>query len=233
MNQRRQFLSTLALLVTVAGGSVLGQVKSPQQQVPPQEYAKALEAPERVARLQVAKVIATLELKPGMKVADLGATMLTDSTEGERIEIAGRVIDGDGAPVIDAVIEIWQADASGIYRTQAQAGEFTGWGRQPMSEAGAYSFKTIKPGRVAGPDGKLMAPHISLWVVARGINIGLQTRLYFEDEAEANATDWVLSRIPSPARRKTLIARKEAGEMPRYVLDIRLQGENETVFFDL
>jgi ubiquinone/menaquinone biosynthesis C-methylase UbiE len=73
MNQRRQFLSTLALLVTVAGGSVLGQVKSPQQQVPPQEYAKALEAPERVARLQVAKVIATLELKPGMKVADLGA----------------------------------------------------------------------------------------------------------------------------------------------------------------
>jgi protocatechuate 3,4-dioxygenase alpha subunit len=102
-----------------------------------------------------------------------------------------------------------------------------------MSEAGAYSFKTIKPGRVAGPDGKPMAPHISLWVVARGINIGLQTRLYFEDEAEANATDWVLSRIPSPARRKTLIARKEAGEMPRYVLDIRLQGENETVFFDL
>jgi protocatechuate 3,4-dioxygenase alpha subunit len=169
----------------------------------------------------------------GIYPADLGATMVTEATAGERIEIAGRVIDGDGAPVIDAVIEIWQADSTGVYRTHAQAGEFTGWGRQPMSEAGAYSFKTIKPGRVAGPDGKPMAPHISLWVVARGINIGLQTRLYFEDEAEANATDWVLSRIPSPARRKTLIARKEAGEMPRYVLDIRLQGENETVFFDL
>ena len=169
----------------------------------------------------------------GVYPADLGATMLTDGTEGERIEIAGRVIDGDGAPVIDAVIEIWQADASGVYRTQAQAGEFTGWGRQPMSEAGAYSFKTIKPGRVAGPDGKPMAPHISLWIVARGINIGLQTRLYFEDEAEANAADWVLNRIPSAARRKTLIARKEAGEVPRYVLDIKLQGEGETVFFDL
>jgi protocatechuate 3,4-dioxygenase, alpha subunit len=169
----------------------------------------------------------------GVFPADLGATMLTDSTEGERIEIAGRVIDGDGAPVIDAVIEIWQADASGIYRTQAQAGEFTGWGRQPMSETGAYSFRTIKPGRVAGPDGKPMAPHISLWIVARGINIGLQTRLYFEDEVEANAADWVLNRIPSAARRKTLIARKEAGEVPRYVLDIKLQGQDETVFFDL
>lgn len=169
----------------------------------------------------------------GVFPVDLGATMLTEATAGERIEIAGRVIDGDGVPVIDAVIEIWQADASGVYRTHAQAGEFTGWGRQPMSDAGAYSFKTIKPGRVAGPDGKPMAPHISLWIVARGINIGLQTRLYFEDEAEANATDWVLSRVPSPIRRKTLIARKEAGEVPRYVLDIHLQGENETVFFDL
>jgi protocatechuate 3,4-dioxygenase alpha subunit len=159
--------------------------------------------------------------------------VLTDAIEGERIEIAGRVIDGDGAPVIDAVIEIWQADAKGIYRTNGQAGEFTGWGRQPVSEAGSYSFKTIKPGRVAGPDGKPMAPHISLWIVARGINIGLQTRLYFDDETEANAADWVLSRIPSPARRKTLVARKEAGDVPRYLLDIRLQGENETVFFDL
>ena len=89
------------------------------------------------------------------------------------------------------------------------------------------------PGSVPGPDGKPMAPHISFWVVARGINIGLQTRLYFEDEAEANAADWVLNRIPSPVRRKTLIARKEAGEVLRYVFDIKLQGDNETVFFDL
>jgi protocatechuate 3,4-dioxygenase alpha subunit len=169
----------------------------------------------------------------GVYSADLGSTMLTDSTPGTRIELAGHVIDGDGVPVIDAVIEIWQADADGVYRTSVKPGEFTGWGRQPMSEAGAYSFKTIKPGRVVGPDGKLMAPHVSMWIVARGINTGLQTRLYFEDEGEANATDWILNRIPSPARRKTLIARGEAGDVPRYVLDIRLQGENETVFFDL
>jgi protocatechuate 3,4-dioxygenase alpha subunit len=102
-----------------------------------------------------------------------------------------------------------------------------------MNEGGAYSFKTIKPGRVTGPDGKPMAPHVSLWIVARGINTGLQTRLYFDDEDEANASDWVLTRIPSPTRRKTLIARKEAGDVPHYVLDVRLQGENETVFFDL
>lgn len=169
----------------------------------------------------------------GVYPADLGSLMLTDSTTGERIEIAGRIIDGDGLPVVDALMEIWQADSVGIYRTHPQAGEFGGWGRQPMNDAGAFSFKTIKPGRVPGPDGKLMAPHISIWIVARGINIGLQTRLYFEDEAEANATDWVLTRIPNPVRRKTLIARKQAGDLPRYVLEIHLQGEDETVFFDL
>ncbi|HEY9010097.1 MAG TPA: protocatechuate 3,4-dioxygenase subunit alpha [Devosia sp.] len=169
----------------------------------------------------------------GVYPVDLGATMLTDSTEGERIEIAGRILDGDGAPVIDAVVEIWQADHRGVYRTSAKPGEFTGWGRQPMNEAGAFSFQTVKAGRVTGPDGRPMAPHVSLWIVARGINIGLQTRLYFDDEAEANAADWLLNRIPSPVRRQTLVARKEAGDVPRYVLDIRLQGENETVFFDL
>ncbi|RYG25863.1 MAG: protocatechuate 3,4-dioxygenase subunit alpha, partial [Burkholderiales bacterium] len=92
-------------------------------------------------------------------------------------------------------------------------------------------FETIKPGRVAGPDGKPMAPHVSLWIVARGINIGLQTRLYFEDEAEANEGDFVLNKIMDKRRRQTLIARKEAGG--RYVLDIHLQGEKETVFFDI
>ena len=169
----------------------------------------------------------------GVYAADLGADMNLGNIPGERIELTGRVIDGDGAPVIDAVIETWQADSTGTYLKPADVlpGAFSGWGRVPMSEQGAFSIKTIKPGRVPGPDGKPMAPHISLWIVARGINIGLQTRLYFEDEADANATDWVLTRIPSPARRKTLIARNDADG--RYVLDIRLQGENETVFFDL
>jgi protocatechuate 3,4-dioxygenase, alpha subunit len=171
----------------------------------------------------------------GIYAADLGADMNLGNIPGERIELSGRIIDGDGAPVIDAVIETWQADSTGAHLTPGDIlpGAFSGWGRVPMDETGAFSIKTIKPGRVAGPDGKLMAPHISLWIVARGINVGLQTRLYFEDEAGANATDWLLSRIPSPARRQTLIARREAGAMPRYVLDIRLQGENETVFFDL
>ena len=94
---------------------------------------------------------------------------------------------------------------------------------------GVYRFETVKPGPVAGPDGKPMAPHISLWIVARGVNVGLQTRLYFDDEPEANATDWVLSKILDPRRRQTLIARREGG---RYVLDIHLQGDKETVFFD-
>ena len=116
--------------------------------------------------------------------------------------------------------------------TEVGPGGFSGWGRQAMDDKGAFSFKTIKPGRVQGPDGRPMAPHVSLWIVARGINIGLQTRLYFDDEADANATDWVLNRILDPARRKTLIASKQTGTTPRYVLDIRLQGENETVFFD-
>lgn len=169
----------------------------------------------------------------GVYASDLGADMNLGNIPGERIELTGRIIDGDGAPVIDAVIETWQADSTGTYINPADVlpGAFSGWGRVPMSEQGAFSIKTIKPGRVPGPDGKPMAPHISLWIVARGINIGLQTRLYFEDEADANATDWVLTRIPSPARRKTLIARKDGDG--RYVLDIRLQGENETVFFDL
>lgn len=107
---------------------------------------------------------------------------------------------------------------------------FTGWGRQPTQSDGSFTFETIKPGRVEGPDGKPMAPHVSLWIVARGINIGLQTRLYFADEAEANAEDYVLNKIMDPRRRDTLIAKKDG---QRYVLDIHLQGERETVFFDI
>ncbi|HEV7346603.1 MAG TPA: protocatechuate 3,4-dioxygenase subunit alpha [Devosia sp.] len=174
----------------------------------------------------------------GICEADLGLTMLTPETQGQRITITGRVFDGSGAPVGDAVLEIWQADADGVFVSPPGRGSnskpaFNGWGRQPTQPDGTYTFETIKPGRVEGPDGKPMAPHVSLWIVARGINIGLQTRLYFEDEAEANATDFVLNKIMDPRRRTTLIARKEAGEVPMYVLDIHLQGDRETVFFDM
>ena len=174
----------------------------------------------------------------GVIDADAGITMLTPDAPGERITIHGRVIDGSGAPVTDAVIEIWQADSEGSFVAPIDpnsnvAPAFTGWGRQPTQADGTFTFETIKPGRVQGPDGQPMAPHVSLWIIARGINIGLQTRLYFADEAEANAGDFVLNKIMDPRRRETLIARKEDSPIPRYLLDIHLQGDKETVFFDI
>ncbi|KFC68074.1 Protocatechuate 3,4-dioxygenase alpha chain [Devosia sp. LC5] len=174
----------------------------------------------------------------GIYATDPGIAMLTPDTVGERILVCGRIIDGAGAAVTDAVVEIWQADADGAYIAPMSPNSnstpaFTGWGRQPTNAEGIFTFETIKPGSVPGPDGKPMAPHVALWIVARGINIGLQTRLYFEDEAEANAADFVLNKIMNPRRRATLIARKEPGAVPHYRLDIHLQGENETVFFDV
>lgn len=172
----------------------------------------------------------------GVYAEDLGATMLTPGTEGERIAVTGTIHDGAGAPVADAVVEVWQADANGAFAPDpAPVGveaskHFLGFGRQPCDDKGGFRFETIKPGRVPGPDGQAQAPHITLWIVARGINIGLHTRLYFEDEADANAEDPVLRRVPPP-RRQTLIA-KRAGP-GHYHLDIRLQGDDETVFFDI
>lgn len=174
----------------------------------------------------------------GIYPVDPGVTMLTPDTRGERIVVSGRIVDGAGAPVSDAVVECWQADVDGTYAqpmgpNSNSAPAFLGWGRQPANGDGVFTFETIKPGAVPGPDGKPMAPHMVLWIVARGINTGLQTRLYFEDEPEANATDYLLNKIPDPRRRATLIARKEAGAVPRYVLDIHLQGDSETVFLDM
>lgn len=164
-------------------------------------------------------------------------------TKGERIRIEGRVFDGADEPVRDVLVEIWQANAAGRYNHPADRQEgkpvdesFRGWGRTGSDfETGIWSFETIKPGPVAGRKGhRPMAPHINLWIAARGINIALQTRLYFADEAEANAADPVLGLIEQRARRETLIARREdRGGLPTYVLDIRLQGPNETVFFDV
>jgi protocatechuate 3,4-dioxygenase alpha subunit len=172
----------------------------------------------------------------------LGATLVTPDTQVERIRIEGRIIDGAGAAVRDALVELWQADAHGRYTHPADRqdgprdGSFRGWGRTGTDFAtGLWAFETIKPGRVAARGGRgRMAPHVTLWIVARGINLGLATRLYFDDEAAANAEDPVLALIDPPERRATLIARREMrGAMPCYVLDIRLQGEGETVFFDI
>ena len=174
----------------------------------------------------------------GVYDTDPGSTMLAPDTKGQRITVAGRIFDGAGALVNDALVELWQADGTGSYAAPlgpnaSAAPAFTGWGRQPTSADGLFSFATIKPGSVPGPGGRLMAPHVNLWIVARGINTGLQTRLYFEDETEANAQDYVLNKIMDPRRRQTLIARREAGEPARYLLEIHLQGDRETVFFDM
>jgi protocatechuate 3,4-dioxygenase alpha subunit len=167
----------------------------------------------------------SLEKISGPNVKDLGSGPI-EAGAGPRITITCRIFDGSQAPVSDAVVELWQADTDGNH---SQA-----WGRVAVDGAGSFSFDTVKPGRVPGPDGNPMAPHVTLWIVARGINVGLHTRLYFEDEADANATDFVLNRIMDPRRRKTLIAaRSEANGRATYSLDIRLQGEGETVFFDI
>ncbi len=171
---------------------------------------------------------------------DFGNVLAGPDTQGERIRIEGRVLDGLGAPCRDILLEIWQANAAGRHDHEAdrQPGPidpgFHGWGRAGTDfETGLYAFDTIKPGAVMGRHGRPMAPHVSFWLVARGINIGLQTRMYFADEAEANARDPVLNLIEHPARRQTLIAqRTERDGAVVYVFDIRLQGDNETVFFD-
>ncbi len=185
---------------------------------------------------------------------NFGNVLTTAETQGERIRIEGRVFDGIGTVLKDVLIESWQANAAGRYAHPAdrQTGKaldphFRGWGRACTDfETGVYRFDTIKPGVVAGRvsgdssggssggSARFMAPHINLWIVARGINLGLNTRLYFSDEAPANAKDAVLNLIEWEARRQTLVAtREEAAGGVVYRFDIRLQGEAETVFFDL
>lgn len=167
--------------------------------------------------------------------------LVQEKTLGERIRLEGQVFDGLGLPLRDVLIEIWQADANGVYPSAADIQgkavdpNFHGWGRTGADfETGFWSFNTIKPGAVPGRKGTTQAPHIALIIFARGINIGLNTRVYFEDEAEANAQDPVLKGIEWAPRRQTLIAKREErdGEVV-YRFDIRIQGEDETVFLDI
>lgn len=169
---------------------------------------------------------------------ELGQVIAPEGTPGERIRIDGMVIDGIGAPLRDVLIEVWQADASGTYPHPADphsasvSAGFRGWGRVISDfETGLWRIDTIKPGPVLGHAGRMQAPHLNLWLVARGINIGLNTRLYFPEDEEAHATDPLLTLIDAPARRKTLIATRTAPG--HYRFDIRLQGEDETVFIDI
>ena len=170
---------------------------------------------------------------------ELGQDLAGPNARGERIRVEGRVIDGMGTPIRDVLIEVWQANADGHYAHPEGGGPvedgFRGWGRVITDfETGAWGFETVKPGRVPGRNGAVQAPHLNLWIVARGINVGLNTRLYFDDEAEANAADPVLNLIEWQNRRGTLVARRDLRDgKPVYRFDIRLQGADETVFFDI
>jgi protocatechuate 3,4-dioxygenase alpha subunit len=158
------------------------------------------------------------------------------ATEGTRVTLWGRVLDGADQPVPDAVLEIWQADAQGRYAHPDDVGElatgskFFGFGRVPVKDTGEFSFTTIKPGRVAGPDGRLQAPHLVVSVFMRGLLRRLVTRIYFPEDP-ANETDSALTLVPSH-RRRTLIAQAGAGDKETLVWDVHLQGKEETVFFE-
>ena len=162
--------------------------------------------------------------------------LLTPDVSGERIRVEGTVYDGDGAVIPDCMLEIWQADSQGRFADPQDAralpnSSFKGFGRCGTDKSGGYAFDTIKPGVVPDADGKPQAPHILLAVFARGMLLHLYTRIYFDDEA-GNAGDPVLALVPAD-RRATLIAKRKAGAGNTYTFDVHLQGDNETVFFDV
>jgi protocatechuate 3,4-dioxygenase, alpha subunit len=156
------------------------------------------------------------------------------AVKGERVQIHGKIFDADGKPVNDAAVEIWQANSDGKYASvedaQAKPVEkaFRGYGRSLTDEAGAFRFRTVKPGRVPGPEGELQAPHITVTIFMRGLLKQLQTRIYFPDDP-AHADDPVLNLVPA-GRRATLVARKRADGALEW--NVVLQGKDETVFFD-
>lgn len=169
----------------------------------------------------------------GVWAEDLGARMKTGPVQGEEIVITGAVHDGMGMVLKDALVEIWQADGQGRFPGHDAGADpnFTGFGRSPGDmETGAFRFETVKPGRVRWTDGRWQAPHVNVWIVARGINIGLQTRIYFSDAAEANAEDPILTRLEHQGRVQTLLAAGQGDGS--YSFDIHIQGPRETVFFD-
>jgi protocatechuate 3,4-dioxygenase alpha subunit len=164
---------------------------------------------------------------PGAQVAN-GSVVDAQTPEGP-IRIIGRILDGAGAIVPDALVEIWQADSEGRHVGSAPGNTgFRGFGRQNtgIDPQGRFVFETVKPGSV---DGK-QAPHATFTIFMRGLLSHLYTRLYFPDEEAANARDPVLAQVPA-ARRPTLIARATGDRA--YLFDIHLQGKNETVFFDV
>lgn len=165
-----------------------------------------------------------------------GGPMIVPPSTPDAIRISGTIYDGRGEVIPDHLIEFWQPDGEGCFADLHGYGEqstlegFRGFGRYGVEDGdGVYEIVTVKPGRVPGPDGELQAPHIDITLFARGMLNRVVTRLYFADEAEANATDQVLARVPAD-RRHTLLAQPVAAG---YHFDIHLQGPGETVFFDI
>ncbi len=174
--------------------------------------------------------IGTMPAVAGLKTQHVGPgnILACDGTLGKRIRIEGLIHDGAGALVKDALVELWQANANGQYGSN----DFTGFGRAAADfETGLFFFETVKPGMTPFRDGRMQAPHVALTIFARGINIHLQTRLYFSDEAKANAADPVLQLVGAPDLVATLVAKRDA-DRPLYRFEIHLQGDRETVFFD-
>jgi protocatechuate 3,4-dioxygenase, alpha subunit len=162
---------------------------------------------------------------------------LVDPSDPDAIRLTGVVLDGEGDPVVDGMVEIWQANRAGRYAHPEDTREqipledgFDGFGRSATDSEGRYEFLTVKPGVAPAPGGTPQAPHIEVSVFARGLLKRVVTRIYFPDEAEANEHDPVLLLIADPAERETLVAREEEGGLR---LDIRLQGDGQTVFFDV
>jgi protocatechuate 3,4-dioxygenase alpha subunit len=160
--------------------------------------------------------------------------LIAQGGSGQRVRIEGRIVDGDGKPVNDAAVEIWQANSHGKYASPEDIQDkplepgFRGYGRSLTDDAGAFRFRTVKPGRVPGPGSKLQAPHITVTIFMRGLLKQLLTRMYFPDDA-ANGDDPVLNLVPAE-RRATLIAKQRADGALEW--NVVLQGKNETVFFD-
>ena len=154
------------------------------------------------------------------------------------VRIEGAVYDGAGEPVPDAMVEIWQANEAGRYADPTDDREdpaldpepFSGFGRTGTAADGRFSFLTVKPGPVPGPEGSLQAPHVMVSVFARGLLKRLVTRVYFPDEKDANSSDLVLSSIEDPKLRESLIAREDTGVLR---FDVHLQGDDQTAFFEL
>lgn len=164
----------------------------------------------------------------------IGDNLVTPDVVGDRIRITGGIYDGDGKPIPDAMLEIWQADGRGRYANDPGSRErsnaaFKGHGRSACDKDGVFLFDTVKPGAVPGPQGEMQAPHIVVCIFGRGMLRQVYTRMYFPDEAAANAADPILALVPAD-RRETLIAKKD-GEGYRF--DVRMQGGDETVFFEI